>query len=58
MPKKKPPAMKASKTLQIRVRESDLEAFRTAAEREGFNGISPWVLYHLRRISQQSSRSS
>jgi len=41
---------------QFRCTPEELEAFRAAAEREGFGGnVSAWLLWHLRRIIRDSS---
>lgn len=52
---KKPPEKKQKTTqFQFRCTPDELSEFRAAAEREGFDGISAWLLWHLRRIIRES----
>jgi hypothetical protein len=41
-------------TLHLRCKEVDLTRFRDAAEDEGFNNLTAWVLYHLRNQAKQT----
>ena len=41
-------------TLHVRCKEEDRETFRLAAEKEGFNSVTAWVLWNLRRSAKQT----
>jgi uncharacterized protein (DUF1778 family) len=41
-------------TLHVRCKEEDQETFRLAAEKEGFNSVTAWVLWNLRRVAKQT----
>lgn len=43
-------------TFKFRCRQADLESFKKAAEAEGFNSASGWVLYHLRKQAKETIR--
>lgn len=45
-------------TLNIRYTKKDRELFREAAELDGFNSVTAWLLYHLRRIAREAVKRS
>lgn len=51
---KKQPAPK-SKLFNFRCDQEELEEFRQCAEREGFNSVSAWLLWHLRQVVRDSN---
>lgn len=55
---KKRPQQKGSEriTLNIRYAQKDRDLFREAAELEGFNTVTAWLLFHLRRIARETVR--
>jgi uncharacterized protein (DUF1778 family) len=51
---KKTAKTKQRPTLHVRCDEEDQEIFRRAAKAEGFNSVSSWVLWNLRRTAKQT----
>ena len=47
------PTKPKNATFKFRCREEELAEFRKAATREGFDGLAPWILWHLRRIVRE-----
>ncbi len=45
-------------TLNIRYTQKDRDLFREAAELDGFNSVTAWLLYHLRRIARETIKRS
>lgn len=43
-------------TLNIRYTQKDRDLFREAAELDGFNSVTAWLLFHLRRIARETIR--
>lgn len=43
-------------TFKFRCWESDLKAFKRHAKREGFDNVTSWLLWHLRRIVRESEQ--
>lgn len=43
-------------TLNIRYTQKDRDLFREAAELDGFNTVTAWLLFHLRRIARETIR--
>lgn len=53
---KKKAGAKNDATFKFRCRQADLDAFREAAEHEGFGGnITAWMLFHLRRQAKDTN---
>ena len=53
---KKKAKERSDRTFKFRCRDTDLEAFKRAAEVEGFGGnVSAWLLYHLRRRAREAA---
>ena len=53
--KKPRPKKPADTTFKFRCHSADIEAFRIAAEAEGFNGnLTAWILWHLRRAAKET----
>lgn len=42
-------------TFKFRCWKSDLKAFEKHAKQEGFDNVTSWILWHLRRIVKESS---
>lgn len=45
---------KRGPALHLWCKDEDLADFRRAAESEGFNSVSAWVLWNLRRSAKQT----
>ena len=43
-------------TFKFRCWKADLKAFEKQAKREGFDNVTSWVLWHLRRIVRESKQ--
>lgn len=44
-----------TKLFNFRIEPEELDEFKRAAEREGFNTVTQWLLWHLRRIVHEST---
>lgn len=51
---KKPERKQKDTQFNFRCRREELNEFRRAADREGFDGLASWILWHLRRIVRDS----
>ena len=55
MAKSRKRKMAKSKLFNFRCHPEEIEEFHKAAQREGFDSVSAWLLWHLRRIIRDSN---